>query len=429
MGRTRSVGFSKSISAAIAGALALSVVEAAAAQPELTVGTVNGAPGESVTVPMILESGAAGTVQFDIGFDPGKLSVDPDQCDLTDQNLPFDCLFGEGGQPTLQRGLRCSDDSVACTSDAQCTPPATCSVLRIAFGCSDISPPLFVVPTGPVFECEFVLSMAAQGAVPLSNSCAVALASGERVCGFPNAIPPTGPCQCNDGAVVLPATPTFTPTPSVSPTPTATLTPSISPTPTATPTPSSSPTPTMTPTPTARGLAGRLLYWGSKLPVPGAQVALFGPENRIVSSDAHGRFQFEELAPGSWTVRPSKRSGAERSVTAFDAALVLTGALETPAAETCDVDADGSPGPAQMILEHVVGNREELDLAAACESDFLFFPETVGRSGVSPSPPAVAGGSCTPGALSVELADSFISDIDFIAIAVGDCTGSWLPPE
>ncbi len=229
-----------------------------------------------------------------------------------------------------------------------------------------------------------------------------------------------------------------------SPTPTATAAPATATrtrtatrtaTATASPTrtPSAAPTATRTATATAppaggRTLRGAVRYYRGNHPVAQATIALDGTGSRSATTDGSGAWSADDVAPGTWHIEPRRTGGAAGGISALDASYVLQhiAGLRTLDADevlACDATANGalSTLDAVRILELVVGLDAQLPAAVACGSDWLFLPTAGGTR------PVFDGGSCQPGARTVTVAETDHDDLDFRAIALGDCTGSWQP--
>ena len=222
-------------------------------------------------------------------------------------------------------------------------------------------------------------------------------------------------------------TPTFTATPP----PTATVT--ETPTATATGRP-----PTATPSPFgARGVRGRITYYGSGLPVPGARIRLRGAETALAVTGGGGDYAVDDLAAGAWTVQPQKHGDVTSgAITALDAARVLqasggTIALDAEHRVACDVTGNGSVSPldAARILQVVLGEVAELPAGELCGSDFVFFPDAHDVLNQERIAPALDFAGCRQGELSYAPLAGQIAGQNFRAALLGDCNGSWRPAD
>jgi hypothetical protein len=94
--------------------------------------------------------------------------------------------------------------------------------------------------------------------------------------------------------------PLFGPTPTLTPTftPSATLTP----VPTLTPTPSPAPTATPTSAVAAGQMAGRVFWSSSNDPISDFTITLEGTDKVEATTDADGKYSFQDLKPGKYSV-------------------------------------------------------------------------------------------------------------------------------
>ncbi|MDX2166918.1 MAG: metallophosphoesterase [Deltaproteobacteria bacterium] len=174
-------------------------------------------------------------------------------------------------------------------------------------------------------------------------------------------------------------------------------------------------------------LSGTLRYYREARPVAGA--ALSGS----VASDAHGAFSLPVPRGAPVALRP-QLSGSDTAVTALDAAWVLqavAGTRSFDATQTlaCDVTANGalSTLDASEILRRAVGVTSRVPAAVLCDSDFLFAPAASPAAEQQADAPQLAGGACRAGAIRFEPVTGSASGRDFVAAALGDCTGNWQP--
>jgi hypothetical protein len=224
-----------------------------------------------------------------------------------------------------------------------------------------------------------------------------------------------------------------TPTPSFTATspPTATVT--ATPTATATARP-----PTATASPSgARGVRGRITYYGSGLPVPGARLRLRGAGTALAVTGGGGDYAVDALAAGAWTVQPLKQGDVTSgAITARDAAAVLqasagASALDAEHGVACDVTGNGSVSPldAARILQVVLGELDQLPAGALCGSDFVFFPAAQDVLNQERIQPALDFAGCRLGELSYAPLVGQVGGQNFRAALLGDCDGSWQPSD
>jgi len=236
------------------------------------------------------------------------------------------------------------------------------------------------------------------------------------------------------------STPTRTPTSTPSSTHTPTLSPTRTPTATATNTPTLTPTVTRTPTvtatasptPTELNVIGRVLYYSDDGPVAGADINANNGVPVSTRTDSTGNYALLDLVPGSLTIVPAMLGGSVAGVGAMDAVIALETAagLRTLTQEqllACDVTGNGgvSSLDASYILQFSVGDMLQTPVGENCDSDFLFVPNAAPVSGQTTSPPIITRTSCVPGRITLNPLGGSAAGQDFIAIALGDCSGDW----
>ncbi len=223
-------------------------------------------------------------------------------------------------------------------------------------------------------------------------------------------------------------TPTRTPTHTATRTDTPTRTPTRTSTRTTTPTRTPTQTATRTHTPTATPttgtvvIGGRIAYEGAGSAVADIEIsAASNGDTRLAQSNAEGRYAFEGLSPGDWTVRPRRTGGGGTAVGALDAAWALQVAVGARTLGdvqrlACDVSGNGSVTSydAAQILQLLVGRMERFPVADACASDWLF----AARGAL----PSIGGGTCTPATLELDDLRTSVTNADFSAAVFGDCT-------
>jgi len=182
-------------------------------------------------------------------------------------------------------------------------------------------------------------------------------------------------------------------------------------------------------------VTGRISYYGSAIPVEAADVQLEGPTPVMLPTDASGQFGFTVGADDTCQIVPRKSGGTALGVTAMDAVYVLQYALGLrtfTAAQllACDVSGNGrvSALDALLILQYKVGLIARFPAAELCGSDWLFIPNPAVVPNQQLTQPQLGGGSCQPGAITLNGLTSAAADQDFAAVLLGDCTGNWAPP-
>lgn len=242
------------------------------------------------------------------------------------------------------------------------------------------------------------------------------------------------------------STPTATATPTITPTSTSTSTPTSTPTPTTTPTTTTTPTithtpsitpttgPTNSPTPVIAGsrISGTVRYYSNDAPVAGVDVDLQGSVPGTQLSDGGGFYSFTGLEDGAWSLDLTLAAVAEGTVTAYDASLVLQhmlGLVDLDANQilACDVNADSvlDTTDVSLLLQRSVGVIPSLPVETACGSSFAFVPIVAGTATRHPTNPSPS--VCTRGGMQFDSLAVPEDGIDFLAVAFGDCSGSWSP--
>jgi hypothetical protein len=180
------------------------------------------------------------------------------------------------------------------------------------------------------------------------------------------------------------------------------------------------------------GISGTIRYVGTDVPVPGVVVALEGATTLSAQTDANGRFVFDAVSAGRWSIEPVKRTGPNLSIGVDDAgqALQFSGGLATPSAEqrlVCDVTGDGTitQEDGSLILEYVVGQITRFPVADACGSDWVFVPVPSATAHQSITQPVFSGGTCQLGSISFDPLSTDAIGQDFEAVVIGDCNLSW----
>jgi len=227
------------------------------------------------------------------------------------------------------------------------------------------------------------------------------------------------------------ATATRTPTQTATTTGTSTVTATLTRTTSATVTPSVTLTPTATPT---FVVSGHITYYSSSLPVPGATVQLAGPASTAAASDSNGQFGFTGLDASTWVITPHKIGDVDTGLSALDAVYMLQSSIglrQLSAAQqlACDVSGNGtvSAFDAVLLLRRQIGLTAGLPAAQLCGSDWLFVPQPAVVPHQQTTAPQLLGGSCTPGSIQWSPLTGTAANQDFVAIALGDCTGNWQP--
>jgi hypothetical protein len=218
--------------------------------------------------------------------------------------------------------------------------------------------------------------------------------------------------------LVLPAATGPTPTPTATPAP-----------PTATRPLTATASPIWTP---AFQLSGSIRTTGGQ-PLAAVEVAL-PPSGQSATTGASGAYAFA-AAPGiALRIAPRRAGEGTGAISALDAAWALqsvAGLRTLTAAQrlAADVSGDGtvSTFDAALLLQRAVGDMTPFPAAQVCGSDWLFVPAPAAAPNQSAIAPALATGTCEPGAIAFSPLAAGAGGQDFTAVLLGDCTGNWSP--
>lgn len=181
-------------------------------------------------------------------------------------------------------------------------------------------------------------------------------------------------------------------------------------------------------------IAGAVVFWAGGQPMQGVTVDLEGAAPASLQTDASGQFAFNDLAVGTWTIRPRLEGNEADGISALDAVFALLHEDGTPALAplqllACDVNGDGSVdiADAVLIVQRRVGLIARFPVAVACDSDWVFFPVPTPVAGAQSTLPQPAAPPCQPGEIEYNPLNGQALGQDFLAILFGDCTGNWQP--
>ena len=204
--------------------------------------------------------------------------------------------------------------------------------------------------------------------------------------------------------------------------------------PTSTPTPTLTPsaTATSTPTPTPYGITGRVLYYGTSMPVSGVTVVLQGPTPASTQTDATGAFVFTGVGSATVTLQPQKVDDVRNSVGAVDAVDILQAVvglrnLSPIQSLACDANGDGviTALDAVRVLQLHVGLISQLPVVSSCQTDWVFVPAATPVPRQTPMAPHIANPTCQPGSITYQPLTGQADNQNFLAVLFGDCSGNW----
>lgn len=184
----------------------------------------------------------------------------------------------------------------------------------------------------------------------------------------------------------------------------------------------------------AYSISGKILYAGSGLPVGGVTVRLIGPTPDAQQTSPTGEFAFAGLLGDAWTLEPHLSPPVKAAINAVDALAVLQGIVGTRTLDdaqrlACDVNGDGrlTAADALLILNYNVGVITAFPAAESCGSNWIFVPQAQDTTNQRITPPSYAGGACQAGSVEWAPLASQVTNQNFIAALIGDCSGSWQP--
>lgn len=181
-------------------------------------------------------------------------------------------------------------------------------------------------------------------------------------------------------------------------------------------------------------VAGTIRYFDGDAGVPAVVVTLSGATQANANTGGDGGYAFADPGTGDWQVAPAKLGGVNGAVTAVDARWALEASVGSRTLSAYqrlagDVTGDGTVSAldAARILQLADGLRPRLPIAEACGSDWAFVPAPDAAPNQVVSAPQ-PGAGCASGAISFSPLVSPAAGQDFVAVAFGDTTGSWVAP-
>ena len=178
-----------------------------------------------------------------------------------------------------------------------------------------------------------------------------------------------------------------------------------------------------------RGLqvAGAIVYQGTRIPVPGANINLLGQQSITANSDENGNFNFNQLPFGDYILKPKKHSDQGRSISPFDAALILqhvAGITQlTPYQRiAADVSGDGTVTAfdAALIMRYSVKLETKFPVMKDSLDSWDFVPTNFALNDTN--------WTSQPDSLFyAPLAENQFNQ-DFIGIVYGDVSQNWISP-
>ena len=183
-------------------------------------------------------------------------------------------------------------------------------------------------------------------------------------------------------------------------------------------------------------LDGSINYSGNTQPaVSDVALDLIGSSSTLdTTSNLEGAFFFTGVNAGPWTLAPTKLGDLNSGRSAFDAALMLQSrvgiiTLDNDQQLSCDASGNGSVSAfdAALILQYLVGIIPTLPATTSCGSDWLFIPDSTAVPGQSNIPPSMSPSGCGVGSVIYSPLNTSLSNQNFRALLLGDCSGNWEP--
>ena len=178
-----------------------------------------------------------------------------------------------------------------------------------------------------------------------------------------------------------------------------------------------------------RGLqiAGAVIYQGTKVPVPNANLNLSGQKSAKKLSDENGTYNMNQLPYGNYLLKPEKLNDQGRCISPFDAALILQyvvgiNQLSPYQRIAADVSGDGSVSTfdAALIMRYAVNLDHKFPVMKDSLDCWDFVPANFA---INDTNWVSHSGSFIYAPLEQ---DQF--NQDFIGIVYGDVSQNWISP-
>lgn len=174
-------------------------------------------------------------------------------------------------------------------------------------------------------------------------------------------------------------------------------------------------------------IAGSVKYQGTGIPVPNTQLQLLGQQTLSRVTDNSGNYSFNELHYGDFTLTFQKFGDQGRSITPFDAALILqhvvgTNQLTPYQLIAADVSADStiSAFDASLIMRYAVRLEKKFPIMADSLDCWDFVPASY--------PINDTNWVARPDSLVYQPLDQDQFNQNFIGIIYGDVSQNWVSP-
>ena len=185
----------------------------------------------------------------------------------------------------------------------------------------------------------------------------------------------------------------------------------------------------------ATSIEGAVRYHADDSPVPHVVVDLVGPVSAAATTLADGSYAATHLPAGSWLIAPRRATAVAPELEVSDGLRMLAvaaGTVSLDAAErlACDVTGNGKVTAldAALTMRYALGMIPSLPAWETCQSPQIFIPDVAPETGLNVSMPFISPSVCQSGWLSIAETLVPAAGLDFAAVIIGDCDGSWQPP-
>ncbi len=164
-------------------------------------------------------------------------------------------------------------------------------------------------------------------------------------------------------------------------------------------------------------VSGNVHYYNGNKPISDVSLHL---DDFETTSGSNGDYEFTNLLPGSYVLKPEKSGDVEHAISPFDAAKILqhsVGQITLAPMQMIAADVTGngaiSPFDASYVLQYSVGIVDEFPIG----KDWAFIPDDFVVT--------ESNWSDTPDSLIFDPLNTNMTDQDFTGIVYGDVTGNW----
>ncbi|MDZ7342734.1 MAG: hypothetical protein ONB27_15355, partial [candidate division KSB1 bacterium] len=167
-------------------------------------------------------------------------------------------------------------------------------------------------------------------------------------------------------------------------------------------------------------LSGNVKYFSNNHSVALAIMSLTGKMAKSTLTDTSGRYLLTDLAEGNYTLKPSKINVVGKSISSYDASLILrysVGTISLTPYQKIAADVSGNDQvtsyDASLILQYCVGLRNQFPV----NKDWTFVPTSFAISD--------ANWTSAPDSLTYTPLSADMYNQDFLGLVYGDVSGNW----